>query len=226
VPPRSSYRNFSGACQLARSAELFSCQSDFLGDEGGVIAACLNKRVLHARTISLRASTSCTGRNFDPDYACRFHYEFGPIHFIHYSTEHAFGEGSTQHAFVADTLASIDRRRTPWVIFAGHRPMYIDSTNDAPHDGDQTVATDLRAAFEKLLKDFAVDVTLHGHHHSYQRTCPVYKEECVGLGDDGVPRGPVHLVIGTCIRCSICAACTLVHIRSPILDACTLVVMP
>lgn len=41
-----------------------------------------------------------------------------------------------------------------------------------------------------------VDLTWHGHHHSYQRTCPVYKGECVGLDDDGVARAPVHMVIG------------------------------
>jgi acid phosphatase type 7 len=126
----------------------------------------------------------------------RFHYEHGPIHFIHYSTEHHFGKGSAQHAFVADALAAADRRRTPWVVFAGHRPIYIDSTNDAPHDGDTTVAADLQDAFEDLLKRYHVDVTLHGHHHSFQRTCPVFRDECVGLASDGVPRGPVHLVIG------------------------------
>jgi hypothetical protein len=24
----------------------------------------------------------------------------------------------------------VDRSKTPWIIFAGHRPFYIDSTND------------------------------------------------------------------------------------------------
>lgn len=41
-----------------------------------------------------------------------------------------------------------------------------------------------------------VDMTWHGHHHSYQRTCPVYKEECLPDNADGTAAGPVHLVIG------------------------------
>lgn len=48
---------------------------------------------------------------------------------------------------VAD-LNAVDRSRTPWVIVGGHRPIYIDSTNFAPGQGDQTVAADLRAALE------------------------------------------------------------------------------
>ncbi len=41
-----------------------------------------------------------------------------------------------------------------------------------------------------------VDMTWHGHHHSYQRTCPVYKEQCLPFNPDGTAGGPVHLVIG------------------------------
>lgn len=39
-------------------------------------------------------------------------------------------------------------------------------------------------------------MTWHGHHHSYQRTCPVYKERCLPFNSDGTAGGPVHLVIG------------------------------
>ena len=35
-----------------------------------------------------------------------------------------------------------------------------------------------------------VDLALWGHHHSYQRTCRVYREACV---DEG---GVIHVVIG------------------------------
>ncbi|NJO23600.1 MAG: AMP-binding protein [Sphingomonadales bacterium] len=63
-------------------------------------------------------------------------------------------------------------------------------------DGDIPVAKELQEAFASLLAKYAVDVTLHGHHHSYQRTCPVVAGECVGYGEDGVANGPVHLVVG------------------------------
>ena len=37
---------------------------------------------------------------------------------------------------------------------------------------------------------YQVDLALWSYHHSYQRTCPVYRGNCV----DG---GTVHLVVGT-----------------------------
>ena len=42
-----------------------------------------------------------------------------------------------------------------------------------------------------ILQKFAVDVALWGHHHSYQRTCPVYRQKCCSNG-----KAPVHVVIG------------------------------
>jgi hypothetical protein len=40
-------------------------------------------------------------------------------------------------------------------------------------------------------------MTWHGHHHSYQRTCPVHQGACQGYSDqDGTAQGTVHLVIG------------------------------
>lgn len=49
-------------------------------------------------------------------------------------------------------------------------------------------------------------MTWHGHHHSYQRSCPVYNETCVGYDEQGVARGTVHLVIGNAgagsVRCA------------------------
>jgi len=41
-----------------------------------------------------------------------------------------------------------------------------------------------------------VDLTWHGHHHSYQRTCPVYRKACRGYNADGTAQAPVHMVIG------------------------------
>ena len=41
-----------------------------------------------------------------------------------------------------------------------------------------------------------VDATWTGHHHSYQRTCAVYRGRCLGANADGTARAPLHLVIG------------------------------
>lgn len=70
--------------------------------------------------------------------------------------------GSEQHGWVLSDLAAVDRRTTPWLVVGGHRPIYISSTNDLPGDGDQTVATDLRAAFEDAFVKYKVWLTLWG----------------------------------------------------------------
>eukprot|EP00731_Ephydatia_muelleri_P019818 Em0012g643a len=124
-----------------------------------------------------------------------FGFDFGSVHFVLMSTEHRFDSGSAQLQYLDDHLSTVDRSKTPWLIFAGHRPMYIDSTNWALPDGDQPVALLLRAYVEPLLKKYQVDVAFWGHHHSYQRSCPVFGYQCmkgatthivVGMGGQGL----------------------------------------
>eukprot|EP00877_Chromochloris_zofingiensis_P010708 jgi/Chrzof1/5891/Cz16g19170.t1 len=126
-----------------------------------------------------------------------YSFDYGPIHFLQYSTEHAFEPGTEQYKFILDDLRSVNRSRTPWVIVGGHRPFYISSNNRLAPDSDQVVAQQLRAALEDIFLQYKVDMTWHGHHHSYQRSCPIYKSNCVGVDNQtNVAKGPVHLVIG------------------------------
>ena len=37
------------------------------------------------------------------------------------STEHDFGTNSTQYKFLDQHMQTVDRSKTPWLIFAGHR---------------------------------------------------------------------------------------------------------
>eukprot|EP00731_Ephydatia_muelleri_P019790 Em0012g615a len=119
-----------------------------------------------------------------------FGFDFGSVHFVLMSTEHRYDNGSAQLQYLDDHLSTVDRSKTPWLIFAGHRPMYIDSINWVEPDGDQPVAIQLRSTVEPLLKKYQVDVAFWGHHHSYQRSCPVFDRVCT----EG---GTVHIVVGT-----------------------------
>eukprot|EP00887_Chlorella_sp_A99_P000525 scaffold17.g525.t1 len=110
--------------------------------------------------------------------------------------EHAFEPGSEQLAFVEADLKAVDRKRTPWVVLGGHRPLYVDSTFYLWEGSDQKVARQLRAALEPLMWRYRVDATWHGHHHSYQRTCPALRARCVPPAADGSQQAPVHFVIG------------------------------
>ncbi|EFJ46276.1 hypothetical protein VOLCADRAFT_105635 [Volvox carteri f. nagariensis] len=123
-------------------------------------------------------------------------FAYGPIFFILYSTEHPVGPGSEQYEFIVQALRGVDRRRTPWLVVAGHRPIYVASTNANWPDGDQPVSELLRDALEDLFLEHAVDMTLQGHHHSYQRTCPLYRGVCQPSNDDGTAAAPVHVVLG------------------------------
>ncbi|KAL5489146.1 hypothetical protein EMCRGX_G018204 [Ephydatia muelleri] len=119
-----------------------------------------------------------------------FGFDFGSVHFVLMSTEHRYDNGSAQLQYLDDHLSTVDRSKTPWLIFAGHRPMYIDSINWVEPDGDQPVAIQLRSTVEPLLKKYQVDGAFWGHHHSYQRSCPVFDRVCT----EG---GTVHIVVGT-----------------------------
>jgi hypothetical protein len=65
----------------------------------------------------------------DPDPRAPFYSsDIGPMHVIFASTEHSYHPGSSQHAFLVRDLSAVDRLRTPFVVFSGHRPMYSSVT--------------------------------------------------------------------------------------------------
>ncbi|KAK2076560.1 hypothetical protein QBZ16_005320 [Prototheca wickerhamii] len=122
--------------------------------------------------------------------------DHGPVHFLQINTEMDFAVNSTQWRFVVDDLESVDRTVTPWVVVGFHRMMYTDNYLSGSPTSGQTVATDLREAFEALFFDHGVDMTWQGHLHIYQRTCPVFNNTCLGYDADGVALGPIHITHG------------------------------
>lgn len=126
-----------------------------------------------------------------------YSFDQGPVHFLQYSTELPFGQGSAQYEWIINDLSSVNRNITPWIIVNGHRPIYTTSTSPASNNyGVIAVAEDLQASLEDVFYEFQVDLTWHGHDHIYERTCPVYKKLCQGTNADGTNAGPVHVVIG------------------------------
>eukprot|EP00474_Spongospora_subterranea_P010166 CRZ10624.1 hypothetical protein [Spongospora subterranea] len=123
--------------------------------------------------------------------------ESGPVHTLVMSTEHDFSKGSEQYDFIANDLMNVDRVKTPWLIVAGHRPMYVDTSADIYGDASEKVVSNLmRTQLEDLFITAQVDIALWGHDHSYQRSCPVFNNKCTIKGDDDGYSGPIHLVVG------------------------------
>jgi len=115
-----------------------------------------------------------------------YSFDYGSAHIIHMSTEHDYTAGSPQYQWLAKDLASVNRQVTPWVVLAGHRPMY--TSEDYP--GDYNVSLGMQAAFEDLINQYQVDIAVWGHYHAYERTCAVYKQQCV-------TNGTINIVVGT-----------------------------
>ena len=150
-------------------------------DSGGECGVPYNA---HFPFASQDPSSSTPFEERQPWYA----FTYGNAAFVQMSTEHDFAANSTQHAWLRRALAAVDRRVTPWLVFSGHRPMYIESG----WAGDAQTGEMIRAAVEPLLSEFSVDVAIWGHYHAYESFCP-------GLlhGKCGKAHGVQHFIIGT-----------------------------
>ncbi len=161
----------------------------------------------------------------------RYEFDYGPVHFFLMSTEHDFTVGSPQYNYMKARLSMVDRSKTPWVVFAGHRwgshCIYSTHTVTVPmHSGRCTLTVLIillrletyqclcysgtlwshswRWAHSNLItsvmsapQENKVDLALWGHHHSYQRTCPVFNTVCtegatthvvIGMGGQGLSK--------------------------------------
>jgi len=113
----------------------------------------------------------------------------GPVHFVFMDTEtdypnnpvdhYSFNPGKNggfgdQMKWLEQDLAKAHAERLsgrrPWIIVAGHRPVYSVTleSNGVPIKD----AKSLHTAIEHLLRKYKVDVYLCGHVHGYERTYP------------------------------------------------------
>nr|CAG4708299.1 unnamed protein product [Naegleria fowleri] len=134
-----------------------------------------------------------------------YSFEYGPITFISISTETNYPNNffpeyvfkGDQLAWLEQTLSNIDRKRTPWIIVTGHRPIYSSafgySNSHGIPDGQ---SVPIQNAFEDLLVKYHVDIMLVGHVHSYERTYPVYKTQVERKDNFHNLRYPIHIVNG------------------------------
>ena len=123
-----------------------------------------------------------------------YSYTSGPVHFVHLSTEHDLSSDSPQLSWLRADLAARPRAGVPWVIVSAHRFFYVSSST--PNRDAASGRALMAGGLEDIFLQYGVDVTVTGHHHSYQRTCHVHAGVCVPLRPDGSAAAPVHIVAG------------------------------
>ncbi|KAG9439766.1 hypothetical protein H6P81_019931 [Aristolochia fimbriata] len=135
-------------------------------------------------------SSFSTGTNAPDTKNLYYSFDEGVVHFVYFSTETNFLPGSDQYNFIKNDLEKVDRKKTSFVVFQGHRPMY--TTGNEGRDGPLRMK--LVEHLEPLLVENKVDLVLWGHVHRYERFCPMKNFTC---GEEGSPEAfPVHVVIG------------------------------
>eukprot|EP00163_Fabomonas_tropica_P007419 TRINITY_DN1713_c0_g1_i2.p1 TRINITY_DN1713_c0_g1~~TRINITY_DN1713_c0_g1_i2.p1 ORF type:complete len:457 (+),score=112.66 TRINITY_DN1713_c0_g1_i2:744-2114(+) len=118
-----------------------------------------------------------------------YSFDYGNVHIIQISTEHDWTPGSELYNWLEKDLQSVNRTQTPWVILTGHRPMYSSQQKET---NDYTVSLYMRQALEELIYKYKVNMMMTGHYHSYERSCAIYRGQCVESG-----QAPMHVVVGT-----------------------------
>ncbi|KAI3764735.1 hypothetical protein L2E82_14748 [Cichorium intybus] len=134
------------------------------------------------------------------DNRAKFWYstDYGMFHFCIADSEHDWREGSEQYAWIEKCLASVDRQKQPWLIFAAHRVLGYSSNSWLANEGafEEPMG---RANLQKLWQKYKVDIALYGHVHNYERTCPIYQNQCVKSEIShysGTVNGTIHVVVG------------------------------
>ncbi|PON72154.1 Acid phosphatase [Trema orientale] len=122
--------------------------------------------------------------------------DFGMFHFCIADSEHDWREGSEQHKFIEKCLASADRQKQPWLIFVAHRVLGYSSSYWKDGSYGEPMG---RESLQKLWQKYKVDIAFFGHVHNYERTCPIYQNQCTNTEKShysGTVNGTIHVVAG------------------------------
>lgn len=124
--------------------------------------------------------------------------DYGMFHFCVADTENDWRKGTEQYRFLEHCLASVDRRKQPWLIFTGHRVLGYSSDFWYALEGSYAEPGG-RESLQKLWQKYKVDIALFGHVHNYERICPIYQNRCVNPEKShysGTVNGTIHIVVG------------------------------
>ncbi|KAL2516642.1 putative inactive purple acid phosphatase 27 [Abeliophyllum distichum] len=124
--------------------------------------------------------------------------DYGMFHFCIADSEHDWREGTEQYRFIEHCLASADRKKQPWLIFAAHRVLGYSSDKYYGLEGSFEEPMG-RESLQRLWQKYKVDIAFYGHVHNYERSCPIYQNQCVNSETShysGIVNGTIHVVVG------------------------------
>ncbi|XP_039496997.1 acid phosphatase type 7 isoform X3 [Drosophila santomea] len=143
-----------------------------------------------------------------------YSFDLGPVHFIGFSTEvYYFTQfGIKQIVMQYDWLERDlieankpeNRKKRPWIITYGHRPMYCSNDNGDDCANHETIVRKGLPmldffGLEPLFYQYGVDVELWAHEHCYERMWPMYNYTVYNgsLAEPYVnPGAPIHIISG------------------------------
>ena len=133
-----------------------------------------------------------------------YSFDYGNAHFVVLNdtvADNAVLAGAQADWLRAD-LAAVDRVRQPWIFVNHHRGFYSCHSTHSPDTG-------LRAAWQPIFDEYAVDLVLTGHNHVYERSVPIRGLDAgegvvAAAGADGEPTydgagmasGTIYVVAG------------------------------
>ncbi|XP_040383747.1 nucleotide pyrophosphatase/phosphodiesterase-like isoform X2 [Oryza brachyantha] len=124
--------------------------------------------------------------------------DYGMFRFCVADSEHDWREGTEQYAFIERCLATVDRKKQPWLVFIAHRVLGYSSGFFYGAGGAFAEPT-ARQSLQGLWQKYRVDLAFYGHVHNYERTCPVFEGQCASPERSrysGAVAGTIHAVVG------------------------------
>ncbi|XP_059442927.1 probable inactive purple acid phosphatase 27 isoform X1 [Corylus avellana] len=122
--------------------------------------------------------------------------DYGMFRFCVADSEHDWREGSEQYKSIENCLATADRQKQPWLIFIAHRVLGYSSTYWEDGSFGEPMG---RESLQKLWQKYKVDMAFFGHVHNYERTCPIYQNQCVNTERShysGTVNGTINVIVG------------------------------
>ncbi|KAL4584782.1 hypothetical protein LXL04_009392 [Taraxacum kok-saghyz] len=108
------------------------------------------------------------------------------FHFCIADTEHDWRIGTEQYVFIEKCLASVNRHKQPWLIFAAHRVLGYSSSEWYGMEGSFQEPMG-REHLQKLWQKYKVDIAIFGHNQCVNDEKSQYS---------GTVNGTIHVIAG------------------------------